>query len=50
MEDGHTKGDSLFESDQLSQTDCDRISGVLVKIADEGRIAISGEAFEKLMN
>lgn len=50
MEDGHTSGTGLYESDQLAFADCDRISGVLVKLADEGRIAISGEGFEKLTN
>jgi len=50
MEDGHTTGVGLFESNQLAQPDCKRISNVLEKIVDEGRIAVSGEGFEKLMN
>lgn len=51
MEDGYTIGTGLFESNQLAQTDCDRISAVLDKIVDEGRIAAKvGGAFEKLMN
>ena len=51
MEDGHTIGSGLFESDQLTQADCDRISAVLEKIVDEGRIVAKvGGLFEKLMN
>ena len=50
MEDGHTSGDGIFESDQLSQADCYRISQLLAKIASEGRISVSGEYFEKLKN
>lgn len=38
MEDGHSTGSGLYESDQLASADCDRISSVFVKIADEGRI------------
>ena len=41
MEDGHTTGAGLFESDQLAQTDCERVIGVLAKIANEGRITIA---------
>ena len=50
MEDGRTTGVGMFESNQLSKTDCNRISVVLEKIATEGRIAAHGEQFEKLMN
>lgn len=54
MEDGHTKGTGLFESNQLSIVDCDRINVVLEKIVGEGRIAAVYEVgdirFEKLLN
>ena len=50
MEDGHTNGTGLYESEQLAQANCDRINGLLQKIVGEGRIAVSGEGFVKLMN
>lgn len=50
MEDGHTSGVGLFESNHLAQTDCDRIKNMLEKIVGEGRIAAKGDSFEKLMN
>lgn len=50
MEDGHTTGVGLFESNQLAKVDRDRISCVLEKIASEGRIAANGEQYKKLMN
>lgn len=50
MEDGYTAGTGLYESNQLTQTDCDRISVVLDKIVQEGRIVTKGEQFEKLIN
>ena len=50
MENGHTTGAVLFESDQLAQTDGDRINGLLQKIVGEGRIAVSCEGFVMLMN
>lgn len=50
MEDGHTIGSGLFESNLLASADCDRIKGVLEKIADEGRIVANGEEFQKTMN
>ena len=42
MEDGHTTNAGLYDSDQLAQTNCDRIIGVLDKIVREGRIASAG--------
>jgi len=49
MEDGCTAGDGLFESNQLAQGDCDRVSNVLAKIVREGRLAESGnEVYCKL--
>jgi hypothetical protein len=50
MEDGHTNGAGLFESNQLSTVDRDRINVVLDKIVGEGRIAVDGEHFIKLNN
>ena len=51
MEDGHTTGTGLYESNQLAQADADRISAVLQKIASEGRIAnsLDGKSYEKLI-
>ncbi len=40
MEDGHTTGTGLYKSNQLAQADCDRISSVVQRIANEGRIII----------
>lgn len=50
MEDGHIMNAGLYESNQLAQADCDRISGLLGKIVCEGRISANGYSFEKLMN
>ena len=50
MEDGHTTGAGLYESNQLAQADSDSISIVLEKIVCEGRIFANGYSFEKLMN
>lgn len=50
MEDGHTTGTDLYESNQMSKSDCDRIHGVLGKIVGEGRIIANGESFEKLIS
>ena len=51
MEDGHTTGAGLFESDQLAQTDCERVSGVLAKIANEGRITIAdNDSYSRNLN
>lgn len=51
MEDGHTKGTGLFESNKLAQADCDRVSSVLQKIFGEGRItAAENDSFCKTLN
>ena len=42
-EDGYTTNVGLYESDRLSQADCDRIGGVLDKIVREGRITAAGD-------
>lgn len=43
MEDGHTIGTGLYESNQLAQFDCERISGVLEKIESEESIKYNGD-------
>lgn len=49
MEDGYTTNAGLFESCQLAQKDCNRISSVLSKIEGEGRIAAAGsDTYSKL--
>lgn len=50
MEDGHTSGNRIFESNPLAESDCDRISQFLTKIVCEGRISVTGDYFEKLKN
>ena len=50
VEDGHTNGNGLYESNQLTQADCNRITGVLGKIVGEERIIANGQSFERLMN
>ncbi len=48
-EDGHTTNSGLYKSNQLAQSDCDRISEVLIKIVGEGRIASDGyDIYSKL--
>lgn len=49
MEDGHTTNPGLYESSQLEQADSDRISSILAKIANEGRIvAADNDIYSKL--
>lgn len=49
MEDGQHTNAELYESYQLAQTDCDRITVVLGKIVGEGRIAVLGiNAYSKV--
>ena len=48
MEGGHTTNAGFYESNRLTQNDCDRISGVLDKIVHDGRIAVVGDAYTKL--
>ena len=51
MEDGHTTGTGLFESNKLAQADCERVSSVLQKIVGEGRIAAAeNDSFCKTLN
>lgn len=39
-EEGKTANTGLYESDQLDQKDCNRLSGILQKIVGEGRITV----------
>lgn len=49
MEDEKTKVKGIFESNELHPTDCDRVSDILDKIVQEGRIAnVSSSLYEKL--
>ena len=49
MEGGHTMNAGLYDSNQLVQIDCDRISDVLNKIVNEGRIVVvGGNTYTKL--
>ena len=52
MEDGHTlpAAGTLCQSDKLSPADCQRVSAVLQKIAQEGRIAADGDVYRQVMN
>lgn len=50
MEDVHTIGVGLYESSQLTQSDCSRISGVLEKIVEDGRIAFDDQQYNILIN
>ena len=52
MEDGHTlpAAGALNQSDKLSPADCQRVSAVLQKIVQEGRIAADGDAYRKSEN
>ena len=52
MEDGHTlpAAGTLCQSDKLLPADCQRVSAVLQKIVQEGRIAADGDAYRKSEN
>lgn len=43
MEEEETAGSRIYESDQMEQKDCTRVSGILEKIKEEGRIACKDE-------
>jgi len=43
-------GNSLFEGDKICQADCERISCILKQIVREGRIAVNGDQFDKVIN
>ena len=50
MEEEFTKSDGLYESNELAQADCDRVSKILDRIVAEQRIAISDSGFVKVKN
>ena len=50
MEEERTKGNSLYESNELVPADCDRVSKILNKIVAEQRIATSDSGFVKVIN
>lgn len=43
MEEEETAGSRIYESDQMEQKDCTRVSGILEKIKEEGRIACKND-------
>lgn len=45
MEEEKTANTGLFESNQLSSADCERISNILLKIVKEGRLTCGTETF-----
>lgn len=45
MEEEKTANTGLYESNQLSHADCERISGILRKIVKEGRLACGTDTF-----
>ena len=49
MEDGHTlpAAGALYQCDKLALADCQRVSAVLGKIAQEGRIVADGDQYRK---
>lgn len=49
MEEDRTRGNGLYESDQLSPVDCERGSRILEKIVAEHRIATNVTGFVKVM-
>lgn len=52
MEDGHTlpAAGTLYQNDKLLPADCQRVSAVLQKIVQEGRIVADGDAYRQVMN
>lgn len=45
MEEEKTASTGLYESNQLSPADCERISGILRKIVKEGRLTCGTDTF-----
>ena len=43
MEEERTKGDGLYESNEMVHADCERVSRILNKIVEENRIAVGKE-------
>lgn len=50
MEEERTSNSGLYESDELAQADCDRVSHILEKMVAEQRIAVRNSGFVKAMN
>ena len=50
MEEERTTNKGLFESNQLSAADCERIKMILERIVEEGRIEARESGFVKTMN
>lgn len=44
-EEGKTANTGLYESNQLCPADCERISGILRKIVNEGRLTCGTDSF-----
>ena len=44
-EEGETAADGLYESNQLAAADCERISVILRKVINEGRITCGTDSF-----
>lgn len=43
MEEGHTAGQTIYDSNEFQLSDQDRIRCVLTKIVEEGRITVSAD-------
>ncbi len=46
MEEGRTKGNGIYESNQMQTEDCDRVKSILQKIAIEGRITTIADSYK----
>lgn len=47
MEEGRTVNKGIFEINQLEHNDCSRVSGILEKIVQEGRITFVPDIYHK---
>jgi hypothetical protein len=45
MEEGRTKGERIYESNQMQTEDCNRVKSILKKIVCEGRIATTSDSY-----
>ena len=50
MEEERTTNEGLFESNQLSAADCERVKMILERIVEEGRIEARESGYVKTMN
>lgn len=48
MEEEHTTNKGLYDSNQLHEDDCQRVTSVLDKIVFEGRLAVVAEGDDKV--